>query len=68
MNFAALFPQQQSWHRVAGIRAGESLTDAMVVIQHRRHAVKPEPIEAVVLNPHPQVRQQESQDLPAEIT
>lgn len=68
MNFIALFLQQQSCKRSAGSRADESLTNAMVVIQHGRDAIKPESIKAIVFNPHPQIRQEESQDFPAKKT
>lgn len=45
-----------------------SLTDAVVMVQHRGHAVEPEAIKAVLLHPPAQVRQQEPQHFPARKT
>lgn len=41
------------------------LTNPMVMVQHRGHAIKPEAIKAVLFHPPAQVRQQEPQHFPA---
>lgn len=45
-----------------------TLTDSVVMIQHRGDAVKPEAVEAVLLHPPAQVWQKEPQNLPASST
>lgn len=39
--------------------AAETLSQSSRVVKHRGHAVEPETVEAVNLNPHRKVRQQE---------
>lgn len=42
-----------------------SLTDAMVMVEHRGNTIKSEAIKAILLHPPAQVRQQEPQHFPA---
>ena len=43
---------------------GKPFTQASGVVEHRRDAVEPEAVEAVDVDPHPQVGQQEPENLP----
>ena len=46
-----------------GKQAQNLRSDAVVLIEHARHAIEPESIKTVLVHPEPQVAQQEPQDL-----
>mmetsp|Transcript_43995 Transcript_43995/g.71580 ORF Transcript_43995/g.71580 Transcript_43995/m.71580 type:complete len:239 (-) Transcript_43995:782-1498(-) len=49
------------------IASREGLAQAVMEVQHGRHTIETEAVEAVLLHPPPQIRQQESQNLPVPI-
>lgn len=52
-----------AWAEILMISAREASPNTMMKVHHARHAIKPEPVEMILLNPKSQITQQEPKDL-----
>lgn len=52
-----------AWAKILMVSAREASPDTVMKVHHARHAIKPESVEMILLNPESQVTEQESKDL-----